>query len=98
MTTQAQRPVRPGPIYFAIEKYVPDAKLYPEGDQLAFLNTKPVWTGYFPEEVGYRYQELCDHATRYAHKCNGGLRVGEDGVVTVYSQEELETDYDPTEV
>lgn len=97
MTTQEQRPVQPGPIYFAIEKYAPDTKLYPVGDQLAFLNNKPVWTGYFPEEVGYTYQELCEHATRYAHKCNGGIKVCEDGTVRTYTQEQLEEDYEPEE-
>ena len=98
MTTPTQRPVKYGPIYLAIEKFVPDTKPYQPGDILESLNTKPVWAGYYPEEVGYRYNDLCEYATRNSGVCNGGMRIAEDGIVTVYSQEQLENDYDPTEV
>jgi hypothetical protein len=98
MMTTTQRTIETGPIYFVIEKHTPSVKPYPEGHHLEDDNKKPVWHGYLPEEIGHKYQELCDYATRNSNTCNGGIRIGDDGIVTVYSQKKLETDYDPTEV
>jgi len=90
------RPIKYEPIYFAIEKHVPVAQTYPAGDELEFLNTKPTWAGYFPEEAGYTYQSLCSYVEHHQN-CTSGMKVDVDGTVTLYTLEQLHKDYDPSE-
>lgn len=96
MEERVYRPTFTSEIYFAIEKYEAKSRKYPAGDELEFLNTKPTWVGYFPEEVGYSYQALCSYVEKN-HNCTGGMSVGIDGYVTLYTLEQLHKDYDPSE-
>lgn len=96
MTELGFRPTYESEIYFAIERFDAKSKKYPAGDQLEFLNDKPVWVGYFPEEVGYTYHALCSYVDKNQN-CTGGMSVGIDGKVTLYTLEQLHKDYDPSE-
>ena len=96
MEERVYRPTFTSEIYFAIEKYEAKSRKYPAGDELEFLNTKPTWVGYFPEEVGYSYQALCYYVKRH-HNCAGGMKVDVDGTVTLYTLKQLHNDYDPSE-
>lgn len=91
------RPTFESAIYFAIEKFDQKMKAYPAGDALDYLNNKPTWVGYFPEEVGYTYQSLCSYIDKNMHNCVGGFKIGIDGKITTYTLEQLIKDYDPSE-
>jgi len=92
MTALGFRPTFTSAIYFAIVKFNDKMKTYPDGDQLSYLNTKPTWVGYFPEEVGYKYQDLCQYQRH--HGCQSGMKIDVDGTVTLYTSEQLDNDYD----
>lgn len=97
MTALGFRPTFTSAIYFAIVKFNDKMKTYPDGDQLSYLNTKPTWVGYFPEEVGYTYQSLCSYIDKNMHCCTGGMKIDKDGKITTYTLEQLIKDYDPSD-
>lgn len=67
------------PIYFAITAYKQDSRF---GE----------WSGFFPEEVGHTYQDLCQYARRYG--CAGGFKLDDKGNLTHYTADQLDEDYD----
>jgi len=96
MTALGFRPTFNSAIYFAIVKFDEKMKTYPSGDQLEFLNNKPTWTGYYPEEAGYTYQDLCSYV-EHNQNCISGMKIDVDGTVTLYTEAQLIKDYDPSE-